>query len=862
VKAEVIYFNATSLCATVGQCSFAENSTWIGEIVPGYGDSVVIDGNKAVTITLDPTTPQAGVVYLQALNLFNSAFLWVERISFSATNLTWDSLSTVTIVSSNGSFALMQGSSMQVIGSTVTTRELDVNFTSLLDSTLTSSYIITKPSFNISNSNLYVTIIFSLYATGNVKFSSTLTIFQSAEFVKVPNLQVNYISASSGVSLRIVDSPSFISTIYLHNGCTVTYTSSTPSSHWLGYTYTALYSSASLSLGENVNLTLGHGGSQMLGLSMEDYSILNVINADQRTSFAPVEISHLAAIYNAGNLDFYTGEIPASIYVAEEGSLLVYNNVENTFSLQGECGVEGPGLLLVYGNLTCKGTLSIGSLQIMGGNVEVGILSTTDLTGYGFIAGDVIVQGSLVRNALTLTVEGEYIQTGGTMNFTTHDPDYPSLQVEGLVSITNVSLYLQVYSLFDDKYARQAIFKSQSYHGNFARIQDDLDISRELVITRFEEIVYVEVYQGNYFQRNWQWLVVITGMALIVLLFEIALHKNESSFERMENNDPHITVTEYFAAIRFKNASCCMWAVMIPIGILILPLFVEAAILTGALAFLIPLGFFIGLIEHRFVFLWALIVLFIQLGGLLDLFADISLVAKFFIYYFDTTFEIDNSNDRQLDNAENFVYIRLALTLGGSLCSLIFLYFLQGALGGLLDKLSGKKFWEANKKSSSSPFSSAGLIFAILICVMLWKLVLMAFRLQMLYSVAKSLITKRHLEQRIQWKVQWLEIILFFDLVWSGIPLGVLTALELFVYEHELIMNGDTLFELLKMGALAVDVVGASFLVYFVLCGLNHKFSCLRHHKLHEHHHLAHTTISVNQNQFAVDTTPLLQSVV
>ena len=44
----------------------------------------------------------------------------------------------------------------------------------------------------------------------------------------------------------------------------------------------------------------------------------------------------------------------------------------------------------------------------------------------------------------------------------------------------------------------------------------------------------------------------------------------------------------------------------------------------------------------------------------------------------------------------------------------------------------------------------------------------------------------------MQRKVQWIEIILFFDLVWSGLPLGVLTGLELLVYNKEFQMDGET----------------------------------------------------------------------
>lgn len=77
-----------------------------------------------------------------------------------------------------------------------------------------------------------------------------------------------------------------------------------------------------------------------------------------------------------------------------------------------------------------------------------------------------------------------------------------------------------------------------------------------------------------------------------------------------------------------------------------LPSIMLASAFSIALAALIPIGFLFGLIEHkyissihlikliisfRFALGWALLVAFVQVGGVLDLVADISLIANFFI---------------------------------------------------------------------------------------------------------------------------------------------------------------------------------------------------------------------------------------
>lgn len=88
--------------------------------------------------------------------------------------------------------------------------------------------------------------------------------------------------------------------------------------------------------------------------------------------------------------------------------------------------------------------------------------------------------------------------------------------------------------------------------------------------------------------------------------------------------------------------------------------------------------------------------------------------------------------------------------------------------------------------------------------------------------------------------IQIIECVLLIDLLSSGIPLGILTALELFYFTEENTgLDSQKIWELVKLAALGgmllpriadslVDLIGASFLIYFGIFGLGPK------HK-HEH---------------------------
>jgi hypothetical protein len=67
-------------------------------------------------------------------------------------------------------------------------------------------------------------------------------------------------------------------------------------------------------------------------------------------------------------------------------------------------------------------------------------------------------------------------------------------------------------------------------------------------------------------------------------------------------------------------------------------------------------------------------------------------------------------------------------------------------------------------------------------------------------------------------EIEWIETWLLLDLFSSGIPLGILTALELFYFQtKQFEFTTEVLFEVMKLIALAVDIVGGCYVLFYVI---------------------------------------------
>jgi len=208
-----------------------------------------------------------------------------------------------------------------------------------------------------------------------------------------------------------------------------------------------------------------------------------------------------------------------------------------------------------------------------------------------------------------------------------------------------------------------------------------------------------------------------------------------------------------------------------------------------------------------------------------------------FFHYVDGS---ETEREDEMEHPEKQLFIaRVSITL---LSAFIIVFFtsrlLNGTIGRLLDKMSGKQmFTDKNQKDSSSSIAPQAYIFVIIITAVFWKVVLICTRLYLLYLIVRSLFKHGGLVEEVKKKVQWVEFLLYFDLMLSGIPLGVVTFMELFIFNEEPFQFGsENALELMKLGALMVDLVGASFLFWYIVVGLIHKISCLHHEHEGGHH--------------------------
>jgi hypothetical protein len=88
---------------------------------------------------------------------------------------------------------------------------------------------------------------------------------------------------------------------------------------------------------------------------------------------------------------------------------------------------------------------------------------------------------------------------------------------------------------------------------------------------------------------------------------------------------------------------------------------------------------------------------------------------------------------------------------------------------------------------------------------------LLGLLLQVLFRIKK-------MNHPIEMVMQYLECFILIDVLWASIPLGVLTGYEM-IYFNKFGGDGESTLELVKMIALAIDVIGIVYLVYFEILG-------------------------------------------
>jgi len=238
------------------------------------------------------------------------------------------------------------------------------------------------------------------------------------------------------------------------------------------------------------------------------------------------------------------------------------------------------------------------------------------------------------------------------------------------------------------------------------------------------------------------------------------------------------------------------------------PFIIQCTVVSLILGLLIPIAFVLEKIEHHIVILWSIIVLFINMGGILDLLSDIILIGRIYLN------DVDRSN----------IALARTITTVITIVPGIFIYIIvrSNILAEVYDE-------EKVNKEKNTTGTHPGIL---LMCIV-YKLLMLVLRVGLTFYVLVKMIASRgKLSKGTKKNVQFMEMFLVFDLLCSGIPLGVITVLELFVINkedtpHASFMNDGGhdggfmhTMEYLKLAALFVDMIAACYFIYYVVYGL------------------------------------------
>jgi hypothetical protein len=342
---------------------------------------------------------------------------------------------------------------------------------------------------------------------------------------------------------------------------------------------------------------------------------------------------------------------------------------------------------------------------------------------------------------------------------------------------------------------------------------------------------------------------------------------------------PDFAFRDIVPAVRrteWSRVRACTWVGLAIFVVFFSPFLVEGTAVALALVALVPLALGLGLIEHFVPSVWLMVVLFIHVAGLADLVSDFNLLGKTLIAYFTGSWVDDEDENAEGDSDERQLLLaRVLITLIGALPVMLFLMFGMPPTVKLFDDLDGTSSSSSSQKSSSNSGMSNGV--ALILLALVWKVIMVCLRLFLLFRVTKDIIIAGRIRKESRTAIELTELFLLADLLWSGIPLGVLTFLELFLYgegfkvqttttttttalqpvlrsvslricvPHIWRQQGDEVqvFELIKLVAVAVDALAASYIIYFAIFGLG-RFCHLEGHDdedepKHEHDEHPHT---------------------
>jgi len=226
---------------------------------------------------------------------------------------------------------------------------------------------------------------------------------------------------------------------------------------------------------------------------------------------------------------------------------------------------------------------------------------------------------------------------------------------------------------------------------------------------------------------------------------------------------------------------------------------------------LAPFSILFGIIEHRLKFLWIFILLFIHIGGVADGIADIALLWKIMIM---VVFKQRNEDWDKLEGEESDLLLaRILMTIGSAVPG-VFMIFIS--MSGVVDEIE-----TGQKPKNETSYYGSGMI-GLFVMLIFWKVLIgVGLRVIVVIYILFLLIKYRKIDKTQRGNIVFMESILVLDLIWSGLPLGVLTGLQMFYYDLHFSVEWG--WELVKLCGVIIDTIGASYLMYFIIFGLSER---------------------------------------
>eukprot|EP01119_Soliformovum_irregulare_P025613 TRINITY_DN9537_c0_g1_i1.p1 TRINITY_DN9537_c0_g1~~TRINITY_DN9537_c0_g1_i1.p1 ORF type:complete len:299 (+),score=50.84 TRINITY_DN9537_c0_g1_i1:92-988(+) len=255
----------------------------------------------------------------------------------------------------------------------------------------------------------------------------------------------------------------------------------------------------------------------------------------------------------------------------------------------------------------------------------------------------------------------------------------------------------------------------------------------------------------------------------------------------------------------WKSARRWKKALWIFLMLVMSPFIIEGGVLLFLLGIFMPIGFFFGLLEHHLPFLWGAYVCIVNIGGLGDLVADVTMLGDVLSIMFGT------KTVGHLEPLERSLALsRVLMTVIGGAGGVLLIYCAMAA--------EEKKEGEKNTEPASSGIGDQ---LGMILLILLWKVVMVGIRCFIIFRVLYAICRHRKIDHTLQVKIQFLECVVLLDVLWSAIPLGVLTLLEMTVF-NEGSFHADFfhVFEVFKLCCLAIDIAGITHLFYWVILDL------------------------------------------